>query len=64
MASYWKGDKCIAITDDPYHKKKGLYVGNKYCITRLATFTNNDNAESFDKFLEWFLGFREQEDEQ
>lgn len=64
MASYWKGDECISITNDPYHKKKGLYVGNKYYITRLATFTNNEDAEAFEKFLEWFLGLREKEDEQ
>lgn len=62
MASYWKGDECIAITTDPCHKTKGLYVGNKYCITRLATFTNNKDAEDFEKFFEWFLGLREKED--
>ena len=63
MSSYWKGDECIAITDDPYHKRKGLYIGNKYCIQRLATFRNNEDAEAFEKFFEWFLGLKERKDE-
>ena len=63
--TYFKGDDCIAIMNDPYHKKKGLYVGNMYCIQRIATFRNDSDAEAFEKFFAWFLGLREKkEDEQ
>lgn len=58
---YWKGDVCISITDDPYHKKKGLFIGNKYCIQRIATFSNDEDAEYFEKFFELFLGLREKD---
>lgn len=59
---FWNGDECIAITDDPYHKKKGLYVGNKYRIRRMATFTNNEDAEIFEKFFTWFLGLSDKKE--
>lgn len=59
MSSYWKGDECICITCDPYHKKKGLYVGNKYCIQRIATFTNDETADYFDEYFAKFLGIEE-----
>ena len=54
--TYWKGDDCIAITTDPCHKRKGLYIGNKYCIQRVATFSSNEMADAFDKDLCEFLG--------
>ena len=57
--TYWKGDVCISITNDNCHKKKGLYIGNRYCIQRIATFRNDEDAEYFEKFFESFLGLRE-----
>ena len=55
---YWKGNECIGISSDPCHKRKGLYVGNRYCIQRVATFANDEFAEDFDMFLCRFLGLK------
>ena len=60
MSSYWKGDDCIVITNDPYHKRKGLYVGNKYVIQRIATVGSDKYADDFEKFFEKFLGIAEE----
>ena len=57
--TYWKGDDCISITTDPDHKRKGLYVGNRYCIQRVATFASDDFADGFDKYFAAFLGLAE-----
>lgn len=54
---FWKGDTCMTVTTDPCHKRKGLYIGNKYCIQRVATFADDQTAEYFDKFMCDFLGF-------
>ena len=56
MAMYFKGDACIGITSDPCHKRKGLYIGNLYCIQRIATFRNDADAEAFDRLLGVFFG--------
>ena len=61
MATYFKGDVCIAITVDPCHKRKGLYIGNRYCIQRVATFSSDDVADAFDKFFCKFIGAKEAE---
>lgn len=53
--TYWMGDKCITITKDPFHKRKGLYVGNRYMIQRLATFNSDEDAEEFDAVLTEFF---------
>lgn len=53
--TYWKGDECISITNDPYHKRKGLYVGNRFVIHRIATFNTNEDAEEFDNMLGEFF---------
>ena len=60
MAMYIKGDACIGITSDPCHKRKGLYIGNLYCIQRVATFRNDADAELFDKLLGEFIGVLEE----
>lgn len=57
--TYWKGDDCISITTDPCHKRKGLYVGNRYCIQRVATFASDEIADGFDKYFAAFLGLAE-----
>ena len=62
MSTYWRGDVCVAITKDPAHKRKGLYIGNKYCIERLATFSNDEAAEQFERFMNKFLGVGEREE--
>ena len=56
--TYWKGDECISITSDPNHKRKGLFAGNRYYIQRVATFSNNEVADAFDKYLCEFLGLK------
>lgn len=57
--TYWKDDDCIAITKDPLHKRKGLYIGNRYCIQRVATFSSDEFADGFDKYFAAFLGLAE-----
>ena len=61
--TYWRGDDCIAITTDPCHKRKGLYIGNKYCIQRVATFSSDEVAEQFDRYLCEFLGIKWDDEE-
>lgn len=56
MITYKKGGQSIAIGTDPYHKRKGLYIGNDYAIQRIATFNNDDDAKAFDTILMQFLG--------
>ena len=53
--TYWKDDKCIAVTTDPCHKTKGLYIGNRYVIQRVASFRNEEDAKAFENMLHEFL---------
>lgn len=53
--TYWKGDRCIAITNDPYHKRKGLYVGKGNVLYRIATFNSDEDARKFDAVLTEFF---------
>ena len=52
-----KDNQSIAISTstDPYHKRPGLYIGDEYCITRIATFTDERSAKTFDECLRAFL---------
>ena len=59
MSTYTKGDATIAIGSDPHHKRKSLYIGNKYCIHRVASFSNDEAAEGFEEIFEWFCGLKE-----
>jgi len=57
--TYKKGDMVLVITEDGYHKKRGLFIGNKYVIERVATFSNNQCADQFEEFLCRFLDVKE-----
>ena len=47
--NYRFGDKVIIIETDYIRdgKKPGLYIGNEYCVERVARFTNKDDALAF-----------------
>ena len=57
---YKKGDKVIGIGDLPNSKRKSLYVGNDYCITKVASFSNDEAADEFERYLSYFLGLESQ----
>lgn len=52
---YRKGDKSIAIMNDPYHKRKGLYIGKGNVFCRIATFNSDEDARKFDAVLTEFF---------
>ena len=57
---YKKGDKVIGIGDLPNSKRKSLYVGNDYCITKVASFSNDEASDTFESYLCYFLGLEPQ----
>ena len=46
----------IGVANDDAHKKPGLYICNKLCATRVATFTDENLAHAF---AEQFVAFME-----
>jgi len=52
---YKKGDKVIGVGNLPNSKRKSLYVGNDYCITKVASFSNDETADTFESYLNYFL---------
>ena len=58
--TYAKEDCIISVQQiNGCGKKKGLFVGiaNEYCcqLNKVATFSNDDCADTFCKWLEYFL---------
>lgn len=58
--TYRKGDAFISIQKiDVCGKKLGLWIGtqdkNRSEIVKVATFSNDDTAKTFQKWLEYFL---------
>ena len=47
------GEMCIGIGELPGSKRPCLYVGNEYCIRKVASFQNGDAAELFEAFLRY-----------
>lgn len=57
---YKKGDKVIGIGNLPNSKRKSLYIGNSYCITKVASFSNDEASDIFESYLSYFLGLEPQ----
>ena len=57
---YRKDKSVIGIGKLPNCKRKCLYVGTEYCIEKVATFSNDEQAEIFEQYLEYFLGMRKE----
>ena len=58
--TYIKGDCTISVERiEGMGKRKGLFVGtqNEYCsqLTKVASFSSDDMADIFCKWLEYFL---------
>ena len=62
MATYRKGNEVISIGYIPGRKRKCLLVGDKYVITKIASFDDDEAAEMFEKQLEYFLGIKRGEE--
>lgn len=61
MATYRKGDRAISICNLPQRKNKCLLVGEGSVWTKVASFSDDEAADLFEKMLEDFLGFRRRE---
>lgn len=53
---YRKFKNVIGIGKLPNCKRKSLYVGTENCIRKVASFSNDEAAETFESYLEYFLG--------
>ena len=53
--AYRRGDYTIGVGMLPGSKRPSLYVGNKCCIHKVASFSSDDAAEDFKRYLEYFL---------
>lgn len=58
---YRKDKSVIGIGNLPNCKRKCLYVGNEYCIEKVASFSNDEQANVFERYLEYFLGLQKGE---
>ena len=55
---YRKDKSVIGIGNLPNCKRKCLYVGNEYCIEKVASFSSDEQANVFERYLEYFLGLQ------
>ena len=53
---YRKFKSVIGVGKLPDNKRKCLYIGTENCIRKVASFTNDEAAEVFESYLEYFLG--------
>lgn len=50
------GEMVIGSGNLPGLKKPCLYVGNEYCIEKVASFNSEDARKLFEAYFEKFLG--------
>lgn len=53
---YRSGEKAIGIGNLPRSKRKCLYVQDGCIIRKVASFTSDQDAEMFERRLQYFLG--------
>lgn len=53
--TYTKGDKSISVIQLHGYKNKGLYVGKKNNLTKVASFSGEEEAALFCSVFEDFL---------
>lgn len=56
--TYTRGEYSLGIGKLPGSKKPSLFIGNKYCIHKVASFSNEESAEEFTKWLDYFFSLR------
>lgn len=56
--TYTRGEFSIGVGNLPGRKRPCLYIGNKYCIHQVASFSNEENAKEFTRWLEYFFNLR------
>lgn len=55
--TYRVGDRIIAIEQiDEFGKRPSLWVGNRNCVVKVASFGSETKAGLFMEYLEYFLG--------
>ena len=59
---YRKGERVIGVGNLPNCKRKCLYVGSKYCIEKVASFSSDEQADKFEDYLCYFLGLNNEKD--
>ncbi|MBR1904880.1 MAG: hypothetical protein IJ819_00255 [Clostridiales bacterium] len=58
---YRYNDQSIGVGNLPNCKKKCLYIGHGCCIRKVATFSNDEEAENFERTLQYFLGLEDRD---
>ena len=58
---YRYNNQSIGVGNLPNCKKKCLYIGHDYCIRKVATFSNDEEAENFERTLQYFLGLEDRD---
>ena len=58
---YRKGERAIGVGNLPNTKRKSLYVGTEYCVTKVASFSSDEAADEFEDYLCYFLGLNEKD---
>ena len=53
---YQKGNVGIGIGNLPKNKRKCLYIQEGVCITKVASFTSDADADNFEKAFTYFVG--------
>lgn len=56
--TYKKGNMVMSVTYVPRRKKKCLLIGDGLYYQKVASFDTDEDADDFEKFLEAFLGVK------
>lgn len=56
--TYTRGEYSLGVGSLPGAKRPALYIGNKYCIHKVASFSSEEAAEEFTRWLEYFFSLR------
>lgn len=57
--TYTRGEASIGIGKLPGRKRPCLYVGNKYAIHQVASFSSEEAAKEATAYLEYFFCLRD-----
>lgn len=56
--TYTRGQYSLGVGMLPGSKRPSLYIGNKYCIHKVASFSSDEASEEFVRWLEYFFNLR------
>lgn len=57
--TYVRGEYSIGVGTLPGFKKPCLYIGNKYCVHKIASFNGEEESKLFIEWLEHFFGMKD-----